>query len=129
MNMKSKTGMLTILITLFALLFFAISPMVHDALSAKNRYDDVIEDLRDLIEDEMDDQEITGLSVALIDDQKIVWAEGFGYADERAGVKTAPDTIYQAGTMSEIFTSKSVYRLHIVHIQRVCWVIGGGSDN
>ncbi len=111
--MKNKSGMLTILITLFALLFFAISPMVHDALNAKNRYDDVIEDLRDLIEDEMDDQEITGLSIALIDDQKIVWAEGFGYADERAGVKTAPDTIYQAGTMSEIFTSKSVYRLHM----------------
>ena len=35
-----------------------------------------------LIEQEMRDADVTGLSIALVDDQQVVWAQGFGYAGQ-----------------------------------------------
>ena len=34
-----------------------------------------------LIDREMADNKVTGLSIALVDDQHVVWAEGFGHED------------------------------------------------
>jgi len=57
-----------------------------------------------LIQQEMADKKVTGLSIALVDDQKIVWAEGFGYADKAKEIAAAPDTIYRSGGISQRFT-------------------------
>lgn len=64
-----------------------------------------------LIEQEMKDAEVIGLSIALVDDQGIVWAHGFGYADKQANIKATPDTVYNAGSISKIFTSTAAMQL------------------
>ena len=51
--------------------------------------------LTEQIEREMKSKEIAGLSVALIDDQRVVWARGFGWADVEARRPATPDTLYQ----------------------------------
>src|SRR4030065_81794 len=43
----------------------------------------------ELIRKEMKAKDVPGLSIALVEDQKIVWAEGFGYGD-RARRRPAP---------------------------------------
>jgi CubicO group peptidase (beta-lactamase class C family) len=35
---------------------------------------------------QMKKHDVTGLSLALVDDQRVVWAEGFGYADKAHNV-------------------------------------------
>jgi len=64
-----------------------------------------------LIRQEMADKKVTGLSIALVDDQKVVWAEGFGYADLAKGVTATPDTIYRSGSISKLFTATAAMQL------------------
>ena len=63
------------------------------------------------IKNKMDENEIMGLSVALVDDQKIVWQEGFGYADKAKGIKATPQTKYCAGSITKLFTDMGTMKL------------------
>jgi CubicO group peptidase (beta-lactamase class C family) len=64
-----------------------------------------------LIRQEMEKQQVTGLSIALVDDQKVIWAEGFGFADKAKGVPATPETIYRAGSISKLFTTAAAMQL------------------
>jgi CubicO group peptidase (beta-lactamase class C family) len=58
-----------------------------------------------LIKKEMKEQGVTGLSIALVDNQRVVWVEGFGFADQANNVPATPDTIYRVGSISKLFTA------------------------
>jgi len=64
-----------------------------------------------LIQKEMKGNDVTGLSIALVDDQRVVWAQGFGYADEANRVPATPDTIYRVGSISKLFTATAAMQL------------------
>lgn len=64
-----------------------------------------------LIEKEMDDANVTGLSIALVDDQQVVWAQGFGYEDKAANVMASPDTVYHLGSIAKVFTATAAMQL------------------
>ena len=64
-----------------------------------------------LIEHEMSEADVTGLSIALVDDQKIVWSQGFGYADKQANIKATPDTVYHLGSIAKVFTATAAMQL------------------
>jgi CubicO group peptidase (beta-lactamase class C family) len=64
-----------------------------------------------LIDREMAQNEITGISVALVDDQKIVWQQGFGYADQENKVLATPETVYRAGSIAKVFTAAATMQL------------------
>jgi len=64
-----------------------------------------------LIKQEMSDADITGLSIALVDDKNIIWAQGFGYADKQANIKATPDTVYNVGSVSKVFTATAAMQL------------------
>lgn len=67
--------------------------------------------MRWYIKKEMTDNEIIGLSIALVDDQKIVWQEGFGYADKEKAIKATPKTKYRAGSITKVFNAIAVMKL------------------
>jgi len=64
-----------------------------------------------LIDQEMSRNDITGLSIALVDDQQVVWQSGFGYADLEDRVPAAPETLYRAGSIAKLFTASAVMQL------------------
>jgi len=64
-----------------------------------------------LIHKEMKKNDVTGLSIALVDDQRVVWAEGFGYADEANKIPATPETVYRAGSISKLLTATAVMQL------------------
>jgi len=64
-----------------------------------------------LIDKEMSQNDITGLSIALVDDQKVIWQTGFGYADRENNVRATPETIYRAGSIAKLFTATAVMQL------------------
>jgi CubicO group peptidase (beta-lactamase class C family) len=64
-----------------------------------------------LVKKEMKKQGVTGLSIALVDDQQIVWAEGFGYADAPQKIRATPETVYRIGSISKVITALEVMKL------------------
>lgn len=64
-----------------------------------------------LIEREMRANNITGLSVGLVDGQQLVWAEGFGLADVEAGTPASASTRYRLGSIAKVFTATAAMQL------------------
>nr|WP_319565594.1 serine hydrolase domain-containing protein [uncultured Rhodoferax sp.] len=58
-----------------------------------------------LVQHDMAQNKVTGLSLALVDDQRIVWAQGFGFADVEKSMPASADTIYRVGSISKLFTA------------------------
>ena len=85
-------------------------PIKPDALP-RNDYSYLKNYLTWMIEGKMEEQNIEGLSIAIIDDQKIVWSQGFGYADTANAIKATPETIYRTGSISKLFTDTLVMQL------------------
>lgn len=81
------------------------------AAAARGDYGYTKEYISWLIRQEMEKNQVTGLSIALVDDQKVVWAEGFGYADRANNVTATPATIYRAGSITKLFTATAAMQL------------------
>lgn len=67
--------------------------------------------IRWFVQQQMKKYDVTGLSLALVDDQRIVWTEGFGYADKAHKVPATPETLYRAGSITKLFTATSILQL------------------
>lgn len=78
---------------------------------ARGDYAKVAEYVSALVRHEMKKRDVTGLSIVLVDDQRVVWAEGFGYADKAGNVLASPDMVYRAGSISKIFTATAAMQL------------------
>jgi CubicO group peptidase (beta-lactamase class C family)/D-alanyl-D-alanine dipeptidase len=63
------------------------------------------------IEHEMADKQLPALSVVLVDDQEVVWARGFGWADPADSVPATASTVYRIGSVSKLFTDLAVMQL------------------
>ncbi len=74
-------------------------------------YSQVIQDLDNFIPDKMMDEHVRGLSVALVDGDRVVWVKGFGYADADKRIHATGDTLYHLGAVSKIFTAAEVLKL------------------
>ena len=55
------------------------------------------EALEPFIRHEMSDKRLPALSIALVDDQDVIWARGFGHLDERKTHAAGPDTLFSSG--------------------------------
>ena len=106
----SAVGLLTTVIFIFVLASCTSVPLKPTA-AARGDYGYLKEYVSWLIKEEMANQQVTGLSIALVDDQKVVWAEGFGYADKVKGIAASPDTIYRAGSIAKLFTATAAMQL------------------
>src|SRR5918993_3049521 len=78
---------------------------------APSKYAAAIEMLERFVTHEMADKELPAISIALVDDQQIVWAKGFGFADPQAKVPATAETIYRVGSVSKLFTDIAVMQL------------------
>lgn len=64
-----------------------------------------------LTDREMEKNQITGISIALVDDQRVIWQKGFGYADLENDIPATPETIYRAGSIAKVFTAAATMQL------------------
>ena len=63
-------------------------------------YHAVVSYLTKRISHDLSALDVPGLSIALVDDQKLVWSAGFGYADEARHRSASSDTLYRVGAIS-----------------------------
>src|SRR5712664_3934724 len=70
-----------------------------------------IAQLENFIRHEMAGKGLPAISVALVDDQKIIWSKGFGFADPDRKIPATADTVYRAGSVSKLFTDIGIMQL------------------
>lgn len=116
--MTRLTVVVTAFATVTALMPLSLRPMAAGAASSASRnvaprqdYAAVAAMLERFIKREMKDKDLPAFSIALVDDQKIVWSTGFGYADKKAGIPATAETVYRVGSVSKLFTDIAVMQL------------------
>lgn len=100
-----------LLVMCFFFMFGCCSAPIKPEKIVLGNYESTIKYLCCLIEKEMKKFRVTGLSIALIDNQHIVWAQGFGYADKSNKIAATPETLYRAGSISKLFTATATMQL------------------
>src|SRR5512133_3712471 len=61
----------------------------------------IIEQYRQEIPQRMQKENVPGLAIAVVDDQNILWAEGFGYTDWDHRIPVTPNTLFSIQSMSK----------------------------
>jgi CubicO group peptidase (beta-lactamase class C family)/D-alanyl-D-alanine dipeptidase len=74
-------------------------------------YEAAVDRLTNFIEREVREKSLPALSIALVDDQAVVWARGFGFADPKAKTPATAETVYRVGSVSKLFTGLAVMQL------------------
>ena len=96
----------------YAILLTACSSTPPSTLPvARDDIESVRKQLEGYIQHEMARHKLAGLSIALVDDQEIIWARGFGWADAAAKVPAGPDTRYRVASISKLFTVTAAMQL------------------
>ena len=109
--MKTLTkAWVAVAVMVFMLAGCASMPKKPDSM-ARGDYSYVKEYISRLARKEMKKHDVTGLSIALVDDQSVVWAEGFGFADQANNLPATPETIYRVGSISKLFTATMAMQL------------------
>ncbi len=78
---------------------------------AAGDYPAVWRHLERFIEHGMRADEVAGLSIAVVEDQRVIWSNGFGWADANNQVKATDRTLYRMGSISKLFTSTAAMQL------------------
>lgn len=112
---RSKLSLQTLMKPLLALMCFslvscAVQPPRSTPL-ARGDYQTARDVLDRFVREQMKEHSVVGLSVAVLDDQRVVWAEGFGYADKAAKTTATAHTRYRAGSISKVFTTAAAMQL------------------
>ncbi len=100
-----------------AVLFFAkgITAMADDRPSAQAAaapdYAFVIDKLKSAIRYEVEQKRLPAFSISLVDDDQVIWAEGFGFQDANRQVPATAETVYRVGSVSKLFTDIAVMQL------------------
>lgn len=63
------------------------------------------------IEREIKKHRLVGLSIAIVDDQKTLWTQGFGFSDKQNLLPASPNTRYRAGSVSKLFNAIALMQL------------------
>ena len=63
------------------------------------------------LEAQKDFEKLPGISVAVAEDQQVLWSSGFGYSDIASKNESKPSTIYSICSISKLFTSISIMKL------------------
>ena len=80
-------------------------------VAADAHYVELVRQLEPWIAAEVEAKRLPALSIALVDDQRIIWARGFGFADAARTVPASADTVYRVGSVSKLFTDLAIMQL------------------
>lgn len=63
-----------------------------------------------MIRNEMGKAKAAGLSIAIVDGQRVVWAKGYGFSDVEKNIPAMTDTLYRTGSVSKVLTATEIMR-------------------
>jgi len=96
---------------LFLFLCFASCGGAPDEIGPASGYGAAVEKLGQAIQAEINQKGIPSLSIAIADDQQIIWAKAFGMADPENNIPANTGTFYRIASVSKLFTDIAVMQL------------------
>jgi CubicO group peptidase (beta-lactamase class C family)/D-alanyl-D-alanine dipeptidase len=93
------------LITLLFLFPFPARSRADGDVAPAESHAHLVQSLQPWIEEEVAAKQLPALSIALVDDQRIIWSHGFSYADPLTKAPATADTLYRVGSVSKPFTT------------------------
>lgn len=95
---------------LLALLWLPISGIIlaapENPVVYRGNYDSIKETIVKTVQTKMEENQMIGLSLELLDGNRTVWVENFGYADAEHKIPVTGDTIFRVGSISKLFTKR-----------------------
>jgi CubicO group peptidase (beta-lactamase class C family)/D-alanyl-D-alanine dipeptidase len=101
---------------LSALAFVAVfaipkSSRAQQRVDPPERFEPAVRALEPFIRHEMEFKQLPAMSIALVDDQRVLWAAGFGLRDPEQKLPATAATVYRVGSVSKLFTDLAVMKL------------------
>ncbi|HUQ84225.1 MAG TPA: serine hydrolase [Gemmatimonadaceae bacterium] len=109
--MKLSFAVRTVTLLLCCAAQASVAQSAPDSVPAAPRYAAAVAILERFVAHEMADKNLPALSISLVEDQRVVWARGFGYANPRDSVRATARTVYRVGSVSKLFTDIAVMQL------------------
>jgi CubicO group peptidase (beta-lactamase class C family) len=111
-----KFKRLILLFAFITLLFASITGACAKAVQStplaspesSQAYPQAVDNFRELVRKAMETDGITGLSVALVDDEHVIWAGAFGYTDRSQRKPVDLNTIFSIQSMTKTITGTAV---------------------
>src|SRR5437868_2261331 len=89
----------------------AVGAQDQSNVAARKDYTEVAAALESLIHHQMEDKQLPAFSIALVDGNEIVWAQGFGYQDPEHKIAATAQTVYRVGSVSKLFTDIGIMQM------------------
>ena len=80
-------------------------------IAPRSDYAPIAAGLQSMILQQMEEKQLPAFSVALVDGNQIVWAQGFGYQDPEHKIPATAHTVYRVGSVSKLFTDIGVMQM------------------
>jgi D-alanyl-D-alanine carboxypeptidase len=109
--MKSLITYTSSLFCLIILFMLSVSTAPAVVAQSPETANNSIENLDSWIEDEMRERQIPGLSIAVLENGRVVKAHGYGLANVEFEVEATEHTIFQSGSIGKTFTAAAVLLL------------------
>lgn len=106
-----RSGRAALGVGLFSLMARAESVGISVVAKGSSRATALIADLERRIPELMQNGMVPGVSVALIEDAKLIWQRSFGVMDAASQAPVDPDTIFEAASMSKSVFAYAVMKL------------------
>ncbi len=75
-------------------------------------FNSTIQKTSDFIQREMEKCDAVGLSIALVSEGEIVWAEGFGWEDKENRIPATEDSVFMLGSGTKTLTTAALLKLY-----------------
>ncbi len=108
---RMPTLLLRILTGLAVLLAGPARGWAQAQVAPPAKYADAVRALEGWLQREVRAKRLPALSIALVDDQTIVWARGFGFADPAKKIPATAATVYRVGSVSKPVTALALMLL------------------
>jgi CubicO group peptidase (beta-lactamase class C family)/D-alanyl-D-alanine dipeptidase len=89
----------------------ALNAQIHANIPPRNDYAPLANTLESLIRQEMADKDLPAFSIALVDGNEVVWAQGFGFQDPEHRIPATAHTVYRVGSVSKLFTDIGIMQM------------------
>ncbi|OYP34736.1 serine hydrolase [Rhodopirellula sp. MGV] len=91
--------------------FLLVGLVAGQTTAAAVDYTPALERLQSAVRHEVEQKDLPAFSIALVDDDHVVWSDGFGFQDAEQKTAASADTVYRVGSISKLFTDVAVMQL------------------
>jgi CubicO group peptidase (beta-lactamase class C family)/D-alanyl-D-alanine dipeptidase len=112
--MRKRITLLLLAATLVQTIPYASTTIARAGEQQASRradYSETIAALSEFINEQLTEKGIPAISIALVDNQNIVWQKGFGHGNAKAKTPPGANTVYRVGSVSKLFTDIAVMQL------------------